>query len=68
MIGDCEFDDYDEDDGGDILDLLEGDGCLFPEECLMPGYHYRCECYTREMVEDFEETREIISAPKPEEP
>ena len=41
------WDDYD--DG--IEDLLGPEGCLYPDRCYMPGYHWESECYT---VEDLE--------------
>jgi len=34
-------------------DSLHADtwGCLFPEECVMPGRHLKSECHTAEMLE-----------------
>jgi hypothetical protein len=29
-------------------------GCLFPDECLMPGEHTKSECHTAEMLEEYE--------------
>lgn len=28
-------------------------GCLFPDECLMPGPHLISECHTAEMMEQY---------------
>jgi hypothetical protein len=51
--------DYDEDDReteGQVLDCgLEG--------CLMPGYHFRHECHTAEMIEAMYEEHERESSP-----
>lgn len=36
------------------------DGCLFPDECCMPGFHTTDECHTAEMVEElYKEFAEI---------
>lgn len=40
--------DYEEDEFG-----FEEFGCVFGEECCMPGFHYRSECYTPEMAEEW---------------
>jgi 3-hydroxymyristoyl/3-hydroxydecanoyl-(acyl carrier protein) dehydratase len=29
-------------------------GCHFPDECVMPGLHFRSECHTAEMIEAYE--------------
>ena len=26
-------------------------GCLYPEKCLMPGFHLESECHTADMIE-----------------
>ncbi len=39
--------DYEEDEFG-----LEKFGCMFGDNCCMPGFHYRSECYTPEMAEE----------------
>jgi len=33
-------------EGGYTLEF----GCCFPNECLMVGWHMRCECHTIEML------------------
>ena len=40
--------DYEEDEFGS-----EEFGCVFGDECCMPGFHYRSECYTPEMAEEW---------------
>ena len=30
------------------------EGCCFPGECCMPGFHHKSECYTAEMASDLE--------------
>ncbi len=59
--------DYEEDDGwGDQFDSHgpdeDGDiphfGCLFPDECCMPGPHWTDECHTAEMLEQQFEDKE----------
>lgn len=29
------------------------EGCCFPGECCMPGYHLRGECHTAEMAQQY---------------
>jgi hypothetical protein len=31
--------------------FLDEEGCLFPDECCMPGPHLKSECHTAEMLE-----------------
>lgn len=40
--------DYEEDEFG-----FEEFGCVFGDECCMPDFHYRSECYTPEMAEEW---------------
>ncbi|MGF1472952.1 MAG: hypothetical protein ACFB50_14585 [Rubrobacteraceae bacterium] len=40
--------DYEEDEFG-----FEEFGCVFGSECCMPGFHFRSECYTPEMAEEW---------------
>ncbi len=52
---------YSHDDGEGENEL----GCCFPEECCMPGPHYRYECHTAEMLMeqhevDIDEARDRI--------
>lgn len=53
-----EFDDpyYDEDryDYADEDDDERAEGCCFPGRCLMPDFHFKDECYTVEMIRDWE--------------
>lgn len=51
-----EIDDLDEaeDDYADHEERSDSDrfGCLYPDECVMPGEHLECECHTAEMYAD----------------
>jgi hypothetical protein len=51
--------------GGDGLDdddyMVEG--CVFPDECCMPGAHYLHECHTPAMIEDQHNTGAHRMAP-----
>lgn len=56
----CATDYTDEDwhEESDAQDDLQEDeereeGCCFPGTCCMPGMHFRFECHTPEMVNDF---------------
>lgn len=40
--------DYEEDEFG-----FEEYGCVFGDGCCMPGFHFRSECYTPEMAEEW---------------
>ena len=40
--------DYEEDEFG-----FEEFGCVLGDECCMPGFHFRSECYTPEMAEEW---------------
>lgn len=44
--------------GGMSCDLYE-EGCLFPGQCLMVGFHLQFECHTVEMIESQYEDEEI---------
>ena len=50
-----DFYDYEEydDTGG-----LGPEGCLYPEKCCMPGFHWETECYTAEDLEALEKEGE----------
>lgn len=37
--------------GNDYSDYEE-DGCCFPGECCMPGFHLKSECHTADMIEN----------------
>jgi hypothetical protein len=51
---------YDEDEDVPSYedDDMDEEGCIFPEHCVMPGYHLKSECATadmmRQMIEDGE--------------
>lgn len=34
----------------EIGEMLEEEGCLFPNDCVMPGYHLKAECATADMM------------------
>ena len=43
------------------FDELHEIGCLFPGECCMPGPHFRSECVTADMIEEYEKACEQVS-------
>lgn len=60
-MSDILFDDpYYSDDGDGGTELYDDEspdyiGCLFPNECIMPGMHMVSECCTAEMYEQMSE-------------
>lgn len=51
--GECVMD-FNDDYGNGIEDLLGPEGCLYPDRCCMPGYHWESECHTAEDLEALE--------------
>jgi hypothetical protein len=57
-VPDCGFDDDDDPENEWVLNCgLEG--------CCMPGYHFRYECHTPEMIEAYNAECEAESSPDP---
>lgn len=52
MSDEEDFLDWDDRD----TDTLGDEGCLFPDQCCMPGHHYTSECHTAEMLEAWNQT------------
>lgn len=48
-MDDCEEDEEEEyEDSWDVEGLLGPEGCLYPDKCCMPGFHWESECHTAE--------------------